>query len=131
MILCLNNLLYMVMIYYRFHNSILIVQFKRIIIISLASSASRLCNAFPIHCLQKGTILPFIWIWWANTTNLNVPKFLSKITNFYFKHGVYLLVKIIWKKQFSKDLLQGVWNSPITMFQVYKPGKPFKITRFC
>ena len=49
----------------------------------------------------------------------HVPKFLSKITYFYLKHGRNLLVKIIGKKQFSKDLTQGGegrWNSPFSMF---------------
>ena len=37
----------------------------------------------------------------------HIPKFLSKITYFYLKHGGYLLVEIIGKRQYSRDLPQG------------------------
>ena len=43
----------------------------------------------------------------------HVPKFLSKITYFYLKHGGDILVKIIGKKQFSKDLPQGGMELPV------------------
>ena len=45
----------------------------------------------------------------------HVPKFLSKKTTyfcFYLKHGGDLLVKIIGKKQFSKDLPDGEMELP-------------------
>ena len=37
----------------------------------------------------------------------HIPKFLSKITYFYLKHGGDLLVEIIGKRQYSRDLPQG------------------------
>ena len=37
----------------------------------------------------------------------HIPKFLSKITYFYLKHGGDLLVEIIGKRQHSRDLPQG------------------------
>ena len=42
----------------------------------------------------------------------HVPKFLSKITYFYFKHGGDLLLKIIGKKQFSIDIPQRRMELP-------------------
>ena len=61
----------------------------------------------------------------------HVPKFLSNITYFYLKHGGDLLVKIIGKKHFSKDLSQEGMKLPAICFQVYKPGNAFKIARSC
>ena len=42
----------------------------------------------------------------------HIPKFLSKITYFYLKHGGDLLVKIIGKRQYSRDLSQGGMELP-------------------
>ena len=42
----------------------------------------------------------------------HIPKFLSKITYFYLKHGGDLLVKIIGKRQYSRDLPQGGMELP-------------------
>ena len=42
----------------------------------------------------------------------HIPKFLSKITYFYLKHGGDLLVEIIGKRQYSRDLPQGGMELP-------------------
>ena len=42
----------------------------------------------------------------------HIPKFLSKITYFNLKHGGHLLVEIIRKRQYSKDLPQGGMELP-------------------
>ena len=47
----------------------------------------------------------------------HVPKFLSKITYFYLRHGGDLLVKITGKKQFSKGLSQEGCNSLLFVFK--------------
>ena len=42
----------------------------------------------------------------------HIPKFLSKITYFYLKHGGDLLVEIIGKRQYSRDHPQGGMELP-------------------
>ena len=42
----------------------------------------------------------------------HIPKFLSKITYFYLKHGGDLLVEIIGKRKYSRDLPQGGMELP-------------------
>ena len=42
----------------------------------------------------------------------HIPKFLSKITYFYLQHGRDLLVEIIRKRQYSRDLPQGGMELP-------------------
>ena len=42
----------------------------------------------------------------------HIPKFLSKITHFYLKYGGDLLVEIIGKRQYSRDLPQGGMELP-------------------
>ena len=42
----------------------------------------------------------------------HIPKFLSKITYFYLKHGGDLLVEIIGKRQYSRDLPPGGMELP-------------------
>ena len=42
----------------------------------------------------------------------HIPKFLSKITYFNLKHGGDLLVEIIGKRQYSKDVPQGGMELP-------------------
>ena len=42
----------------------------------------------------------------------HIPKFLSKKTYFYLKHGADLLVEIIGKRQYSRDLPQGGMELP-------------------
>ena len=42
----------------------------------------------------------------------NIPKFLSKITYFYRKHGGDLPVEIIGKRQYSRDFPQGGMELP-------------------
>ena len=42
----------------------------------------------------------------------HIPKFLSKITYFYLKHDGDLLVEIIGKRQYSRDLPQGGMELP-------------------
>ena len=42
----------------------------------------------------------------------HIPKFLSKVTYFYLKHGGDLLVEIIGKRQYSRDLPQGGMELP-------------------
>ena len=42
----------------------------------------------------------------------HIPKFLSKITYFHLKHGGDLLVEIIGKRQYSRDLPQGGMELP-------------------
>ena len=42
----------------------------------------------------------------------HIPKFLFKTTYFYLKHGGDLLVEIIGKRQYSRDLPQGGMELP-------------------
>ena len=42
----------------------------------------------------------------------HIPKFLFKITYFYLKHGGELLVEVIGKRQYSRDLPQGGMELP-------------------
>ena len=42
----------------------------------------------------------------------HIPKFISKITYFYLKHGGGLLVEIIGKRQYFRDLHQGGMELP-------------------
>ena len=42
----------------------------------------------------------------------HIPKFLSKITYFYLKHGGDLLVEITGRRQYSRDLPQGGMELP-------------------
>ena len=57
-------------------------------------------NKFAIALKQKDVIVG------------HIPKFLSKITYFYLKHGGDLLVEIIGKRQYSRDLPQGGMELP-------------------
>ena len=43
----------------------------------------------------------------------HIPKFLSKITYFYLKHGGDLLVEIIGKRRYSRYLPQGKMELPV------------------
>ena len=61
----------------------------------------------------------------------HIPKFLSKITYFYLKHGGDLLVEITGKRQYSGDLPQGGMELPALCFQDFKPGNAFTVTQSC
>ena len=49
-----------------------------------------------------------------HVTVAHVPKFLSKLTYFYLKHGGDLLVNIIGERRFSHDLNRGGLELPAT-----------------
>ena len=67
----IQHVLYIVMrIYYEFHNSILIVQFERIIINFISIISLQIVQCLSHTLFENGTIPHFIWIWWANATNL-------------------------------------------------------------
>ena len=62
------------MIYYGFHNSILIVQFKRIIINFISIIDLQIVQCLSHTLFEKGTIPHFIWMQWASAANLKGPS---------------------------------------------------------
>ena len=62
----------------------------------------------------------------------HIPKFLSKITYFYLKHGGDVLVEIIGKRQYSRYQYSRRNGTPSSLrFQDYKPGNAFTVTQSC
>ena len=51
----------------------------------------------------------------------HVPKFLSKLTFFFLKHGATLTVKVTGERRYSFDLLQGGMEIPVEL--IYKSEK--------
>ena len=56
-----------------------------------------------------------------NQTVGHVPKFLSKLTFFFLKHGVMLTVKVTGERRYSFDLPQGGMEIPAEF--IYKSEK--------
>ena len=56
-----------------------------------------------------------------NQTVGHVPKFLSKLTFFFLKHGATLTVKVTGERRYSFDLPQGDMEIPVEF--IYKSEK--------
>ena len=59
-----------IVIYYQFHNRILFVKLKRIIISFISIIDLQIVQCLSHALFEKGTIPHFIWIRWANAANL-------------------------------------------------------------
>ena len=123
------NVLYVViMIYYRFQKSILIVQFKRIIINFISIIGLQIVKCISHTLFEKGTIPHFIWIRWTNAANLigilDQILILSKIVKSFFFLWKWSCVKafshLLWLTKQSSDVLFTPWGTnpklPLTLF---------------
>ena len=107
------------MIYYGFHNSTLIVQFKKIIINFISIIGLQIVQCLSRTLLEKSIIPHFIWIRWAVATNLKG-----------FFHHLMILNKIFKSFFYPAIICWPVGTGSFKLVSIFSSGKPLTSSHY-